>query len=611
MNRGRPPSTNQRFEMSSRTVGIQERPVPRPEFPRPDFERQTWLNLNGSWDFAYDDENVGVAQRWFEDPVRTGRLNKSIVVPFCYQSEASGLSDTGMHEVLWYSRTFELTEAFLQRRVLLKFGAVDYEARVWVNGREIGVHCGGNTPFAFDITDALESQSNTVTLRVEDRFDCSQPRGKQIWKQEPEACWYWATSGIWQTVWLEAVGSAWLEGVRFTADLPLNAVRLEVRLAGSRAGTPRLSLRIAVRFETQLVCETEVALTPNVTQVLLDLKHGQFYDSVKLWSPQTPNLYDVEFVLVAEGRETDRVKSYFGLRTIEVAGDLILLNGSPLRQKLVLDQGYWPESLMTAPDDAALIRDIELARAMGFNGARKHQKVEDPRYYYHADRLGFLVWGELPSTYDFSSVSMGNLLGEMTDFINRDYNHPSLVTWVTLNESWGTPQIRTQEAQQRFSLGLYYLVKATDPTRLVSSNDGWEQTITDLCAIHDYEPDGARFVEKTRDLSTALSGSFAGRMIYAQGYGYRGEPILISEFGGIGFRDERASHWGYFGPVENQDQFFQRLSGLLEAFRQLPWIRGYCYTQLTDVFQEVNGLLTMNREPKVPLETLKALLDRT
>ncbi len=608
---GPPPSTNQRFELSSTNVKIPAKTLPRPEAPRPDFERSNWLNLNGTWEFGYDDKNVGVTQRWFEDPARSGGLNKLITVPFCYQSKASGLGDTSMHEVLWYSRSFDLPETYLQQRVLLKFGAVDYEARVWVNGKEIGNHRGGSTPFDFDVTDALKTTGNTLTVRVEDHFDCTQPRGKQIWKQEPEACWYWATSGIWQSVWLEAVGRVWLQGVRFTADLPKNAVRLEVKLAGALAGSPELQLKVNVRFENHLVCETTVSLTPNVTQFSLDLKHGQFYDSVKLWSPRTPNLYDVEFILLLTGHESDRVKSYFGLRSIEVAGDLILLNGSPLRQKLILDQGYWPDSLMTAPDDAALIRDIELARAMGFNGARKHQKIEDPRYYYHADRLGFLVWGELPSNYDFSSVSMENLVGEMTEFINRDYNHPSIVTWVTLNESWGTPLIRTQEAQQRFSLALYYLVKSTDPTRLVSSNDGWEQTVSDFCAIHDYEADGTRFVEKTRDLAASLSSCFADRLIYAPGYSYRGEPILITEFGGIGFRDDRASHWGYFGPVENQEKFVERLSGVLEAFRQLPWIRGYCYTQLTDVFQEVNGLLTMDREPKVPIETLKALLDRT
>ncbi|MFZ2636387.1 MAG: sugar-binding domain-containing protein [Rectinemataceae bacterium] len=601
---------------------LQKQAIPRPEHPRPDFERNDWLNLNGTWGFAFDDEEAGLRERWFAEEVAPtakhgakSQFDREIIVPFCYQSKASGIGDEAMHDVMWYRRNFDPPASFAGKRVFVNFGAVDYEASVWVNGIAVGSHRGGHSPFAIDISDALKSAGNSITVRSEDRYDCHQPRGKQIWKDGPERCWYRATSGIWQTVWLEAVGVTSLKRARLSGDAVRQAMDLEIQLEGLLPGTvavgsTEIELAVRISFLGKIVRENAFLLTERVSNISIDLKNGQFYDALQFWSPEHPNLYDVEMELRKGGELCDKVKSYFGLRTIAVRGDLILLNGTPLRQKLVLDQGYWPDTLLTPPSDAAIVRDIELAKSFGFNGARKHQKIEDPRFYYHADRLGFLVWGELPSAYDFSSRSAEDLMREMTEFISRDFNHPSIIVWVPLNESWGTPSILKDPIQQSFSLALYHWIKTLDPTRLVSANDGWEQTFTDICGIHDYEPSGERFLEKARDRDTMLSGACASRLVYANGYAYRGEPIMVTEFGGTAFRDDRERHWGYFGAVADEEEFIKRLEGMVRAFKSLPWIRGFCYTQLTDVFQEINGLLTMNREPKVASATVKEIIDR-
>lgn len=577
--------------------------LPRPEFPRPDFERQTWLNLNGEWEFRFDDTNRGLAERWHEPQTK---FDRGIVVPFCYQSAASGIGLDEVHTVVWYRRQVPVP-ADWKGRVLLKFGAVDYQADVWVNGQHVVRHEGGYTPFEADITPYLTASSFSLTVRAYDPDDAGIPRGKQSWRDGKRfGCWYTPCTGIWQTVWLESVQESALRSLRIDTDVDRRQVDLKVLVDGFSAG---LELRAEIGFQGTRVRTVTQPLSGESTRIPVDLTWKDDLDLVYLWSPEHPHLFDLEVVLLKDGKELDRVRSYFGMRKIEVIRGSILLNGIPIVQKLVLDQGYWPDTLLTPPSDEALIRDIEMTKAFGFNGARKHQKIEDPRYYYHADRLGLLVWGEMPASYRFDEPAMTRTVREWQEFLNRDHGHPSLVAWVPLNESWGVSNILSDPRMQDYCRALYRLTKALDPTRLVSSNDGWEQVESDICAIHDYKASGERFTEKTRDLDSYLKAKSDWRLLYAKGAAHNGEPLFLTEYGGIAFSSKKAGEWGYQGTVDTEAQFLERFASMTDAVLADPRFQGICYTQLTDVQQEVNGLMTPDRKTKVKPETIRRILN--
>ena len=577
--------------------------IPRPEFPRPDFERSLWMSLNGEWEFEFDDGDRGEREGWGSG----GHFQRAILVPFCYQSEASGIGDATTHEVVWYRRSFSLPEAFRDRRVILKFGAVDYEAKVWINGVFVGQHRGGNTPFFFDITPHAREVDNNLVLRVLDRNEPAQPRGKQSWRGSNFGCWYTPTTGIWQSVWLEAVGSVAIDHFRSTPDVDGKSVRVEAVLDGLEPG---LELEAAIGLRDSLRQTVSISVSDRTPALTIDLAWPDELDGSFLWSPEQPNLFDLELSLKSSGREIDRVKGYFGMRKIEVKGDLILLNNVPYFEKLVLDQGYWPASLLTPPSDAAIVEDINLAKSYGFNGVRKHQKIEDPRFYYWADRLGLLVWGEMPSSYSFTPDCIARVTGEWQEFVNRDYNHPSIVTWVPINESWGVWNIRTDKRMQAFSKALRSLTKALDSTRLVSSNDGWEQVESDICAIHDYEASGDRFRRKIADKSRYLATYSDWRLLFAEGSEYSGEPLVLSEYGGIAFKGGEPGQWGYRDAVESEKEFVGRFEGMTRAAMESGIFSGLCYTQLTDVQQEINGLAGPDRKPKFDPALIRAILER-
>ena len=575
--------------------------LPRPEYPRPDFARQDWYNLNGSWQFDFDDADVGVTEGWMLGK----NLGRTIVVPFCYQSAASGIHDLGQHERIWYRRSFECPASFAGRRVLLHFGAVDYEAAVWVNGIQAGSHRGGHVPFHLDITRLLKEGENELCLRVADSFDIAQPRGKQAWLPAADSIWYTATSGIWQTVWLEATGPVALETVHLTPDIDAHQVKVEIEVDSF---VPGLSVDLQLQFGGATVATMSVSLPSRISTHILGIPSTQRKTGMYLWSPEHPNLYDLDLALLRDGQIMDQVGCYFGMRKISVQGDLVLLNNRPYIQKLVLDQGYWPDTLLTPPSDEAIRLDIELTKKMGFNGVRKHQKIEDPRFCYWADKLGLIMWGEMPCGHNFHGRDLLNLLQEWTEFIRRDYNHPCIVAWVPLNESWGVADIYSNKEQQAFARSLYYLTRALDPSRLTDTNDGWEQVESDLCTIHDYEAKGENFTRNYQDLDAVLRGKAQGKMVYCDSVAYAGQPILITEYGGIAFKSTTgAGNWGYFGAVSDEEEFFARYSGITAAIRAMPWNRGYCYTQLTDVMQEVNGLLTADRRPKADLERIRQI----
>jgi beta-galactosidase/beta-glucuronidase len=586
-------------------------PIPRPEYPRPQFRREGWTNLNGEWAFAFDDSDAGLADGWQSitpEELRTdgSPFDRQIVVPFCYQSKHSGIGETAFHDVVWYARTFDYP-SLGDERLLLHFGAVDYRATVWVNGGRVASHEGGHTPFSADVTHALTAGENVLVVRAEDPSrDVTIPRGKQYWKEKTEGIFYTRTTGIWQTVWLEPVNRSRIDTLRFTPDVDTASIDVEVSI---EAIEREMSLRATVELDGEQVLEDTISVRSSLVERSLpllrrgeapDTPHLADWPGPALWSPEHPTLYDLRLELLdPDGEVLDSVESYFGMRKIEVKDGKVLLNDRPLYQRLVLDQGYFPEGILTAPTDEDLRRDVELAKEMGFNGARKHQKVEDPRWLFWADTLGFLVWGEMANAYQYSTGYVRRMTAEWQEAVMRDYNHPCIVAWVPMNESWGVPDLASDRSQTEHLLALYHLTRSLDPTRPVVSNDGWEHAITDLCTIHDYRNAEALARSYTTPES-AVAAEPANRPVYVPGYAYRGEPILITEFGGIAYSAEvsGAEGWGY-SIVADADEFLERYESIVEALLRSSSVQGFCYTQLTDVEQEINGLLTYDRNPKV------------
>ena len=571
--------------------------IPRPEYPRPDFQREKWLPLNGEWDFSFD------------EPI----FDQKILVPFACETKLSGIHDTSFHNAVWYRRSFSLPEPMHDRQILLHFGAVDYTCRLWVNDQFIREHTGGQCGFSADITDALNaSGENVIVLEArDDPADLEMPRGKQYWKPESESIFYTRTTGIWQSVWLEAVSPMHLCSCRITPLFDERSVRFSYALS---AAPQHVTLTAEITFRGKTT--GAVSVTPTSARGAFDWQIDQSalsawnYQEDLVWTPEQPNLFDVTFRILEHGCEVDAVQSYFGMRKVSIQNGQFLLNNRPYYQKLVLDQGYWPESLLTAPSDEAFIRDIELTKAMGFNGVRKHQKVEDPRYLYHADRMGLLVWGEIGAAYLYSEQYADRIYREWLDVLRRDYNHPCIVVWTPLNESWGVQEIETDPRQQAHSEAMVAITKSMDTTRLVVDNDGWEHTNGDLLTIHDYSPSGEMLRAHLGSMDTILALRPAQRALFVGRHAYAGQPILLSEFGGVKFvpGTEAQHSWGYC-EADSCAAFAGKLRELFDAVRACPLVDGYCYTQLTDVETEQNGLLTYDRTPKLPLETICAILN--
>lgn len=585
-------------------ISLDPNTVPRAEYPRPQFVRDAWQTLNGVWGFRFDDDNQGLKEHWFE---QVEAWADRIVVPYTYQSKLSGIGTNKFHDIVWYNRTFSIGgDRANGHRVILHFGAVDYLSHVWVNGRLVGSHEGGHASFSFDITDFVGPNENTFIVRAEDpskRLD--QPRGKQYWEEQSARIFYTRTTGIWQSVWLEYVPQTHLKGVKFTPDIDAGEVCIDFHVTDVSDAQPiDWTLKIDVHLNDIHVHET-FPVTSSVQRRKLPIRVAHRHEQEYLWSPEHPNLFDVTFQLVNhQGQVVDEVTSYFGMRKISVENGKVFLNNRPYYMRLVLDQGYFPDGILTAPTDEALKGDVALTKALGFNGARKHQKVEDPRYLYWCDQMGLLVWGEMANSYAYSVDSVRRITQEWQEVIERDYNHPCIVVWVPVNESWGVPNLLTSEAQRAHTASLYYLTKSLDSTRPVVSNDGWEHTISDLVTIHDYESQKSVLKERYATVERAVHSTPSSRLIFAPGSEYRGEPILVTEFGGISFKKSEWDGWGYSGADSDED-FIHRYAAVVESILESPTIQGFCYTQLTDVEQEINGVLTYDRQPKVPVEIIR------
>lgn len=571
-----------------------------PSYPRPQLRRAAWTSLDGPWQFALDPNATWTTPQQVP-------WNATILVPFAPETPASGIGATAFTHSCWYRRTFETLPLAQGERIILHFGAVDDRATVWVNDHIVAIHEGGYTPFSADVTDVLTEGPQTIVVRAEDDpHDLAKPRGKQDWLLDPHGIWYPRTTGIWQTVWLETVPATRIASLRWRANLERWEIALDAHIAGPPRDDLRLDLTLRARGKT-LASDSYLVVAGEVSRRIALIDPG--IDDARndlLWRPGSPTLIDAELTLrTTTGEIIDRVESYTAMRTVAVENERFLLNGRPLYLRLVLDQGYWPESGLTAPDDTALRRDIELAMAMGFNGARKHQKIEDPRYLAWADRLGFLVWEELPSAYRFDERAVARLTREWLAVLERDASHPSIIAWVPFNESWGVPDLPNHPAQRDFVRTLYHLTKTIDPTRPVSGNDGWEQLTTDLFAIHDYEADPDRLARRYASRDAFAHDSPGNRVLSIEGHPYAGQPLLLSEFGGIAFTpaEQRDATWGYVRS-ETAEAFATAYTRLLETVRALPLFSGFCYTQFTDTYQEANGLLTMDRTPKFPLEQI-------
>ena len=600
------------------------------EHPRPDFYRKQWVSLNGTWEFHFEGASLLKRQRGNNDQICES-FDYNIEVPFTHQSRLARLrrQSDGAHvgadmrncEVLWYRRQLELPQQWLDKRVLLHFEAVDYQSSVWLNGQFLVRHQGGHVPFTVDLGMDLGQLHGTarqryldgeleLLLRVYDPLNPAIPRGKQSW-ESPAHCWYTQSSGIWQSVWLEAVPETYLnqQQIQCSLNSDQSSARLDIRLRGNQPATETLYVSAKIMRGGHIIDQSKEIFYYPLSSLQLHIAEPE------LWSPESPVLYDLYYAIEdASGNVLDQVQSYIGVRSIALSRHGLLLNSVPYYQRLVLDQGYWPDGRYTAPSDAALRRDIELAKAAGFNGCRKHMKVEEARFLYWADRLGFLVWGEFPAPYVFSAESRSNVLTEWPKVLERDRNHPSVIAWTVYNESWGVGAVGSEPDQQAWLQTVCQLSKAIDPSRPVIDNDGWEHVQSDIYTYHTYKnckealdlchENMARRSQRSHEHDPDAAGfplpMMAGERIMPD------MPVLISEFGGIGYvagsKSAKDSDWGYADIPMDEAGFKARFEEIMNAIYSYPDLCGFCYTQLTDVDQEINGILSFDREPKFDLD---------
>jgi beta-galactosidase/beta-glucuronidase len=574
-----------------------------PMHPRPQLRRDGWISLDGEWKFAVDELGE------FTDPAQV-TFTDVIVVPFAPEAPASGIGRAAPFRACWYQRSVTMPAA-AGGAWWLNFGAVDYRTTVWVNGAPVAHHDGGYTPFAVRLAPGVADPAplDIVVHAEDDPSDLCKPRGKQAWSPQPNGIWYPRTTGIWQTVWLEHRPTTWIDRLRWTPTLERWEVGLAVWLDGVERHGWELALDLSAG-DTVLARDRYAVVAGEVhRRIALSDPGVDDFRNALLWSPESPTLLSARLTLMdGDGRSVDVVDSYAALRSVAVDGGRFLLNNRPYPLRLVLDQGYWPDTGMTPPDDAALERDVRLTKAMGFNGVRKHQKIEDPRFLALADRLGLLVWEEMPSAYRFTGRSVQRVVQEWMAAVSRDVSHPCIVAWVPFNESWGVPNLPHSPAERHYVRAMYELTRTLDPTRVVVGNDGWESLATDIIGIHDYGPPAQ--IRVRYGATESLASMFTrerpgGRALMLEGLEQANRAVMLTECGGIAFRDASQSTWGYTqvnGPEALADAYLT----LMRAIHEASLLSGFCYTQLTDTYQEANGLLTVDRTPKLPIEWIAA-----
>jgi beta-glucuronidase len=585
-----------------------DRPQPRPEYPRPQLVRAGWINLNGEWQFEADPGDSGLERGLLER-----ELGSRILVPFAPESTASGIGDTDFMEAVWYRTEFTVPAEWEGKHGILHFGAVDHDTTVWVDGAEAVRHRGGFTPFQVELGGLHAGSVVSIVVRARDSRHMMKAGGKQATWYANTDCYYTRTTGIWQTVWVEAVDPLHLRRLRIVPDAFARTFNCELVPSRNAAGA---QARLRLMADGIVVATTSIDLGGGLSSTgRLELAEAD----TRLWHPGDPFLYALEIEIVdTNGRTTDQVASYAGLRSVAIDGTAVLINGEHVFQRLVLDQGYWPESLMTAPDDAALVRDIRLGMQAGFNGARLHQKVFEERYLYHADRLGYLVWGEFgdwgvsgAGTVGHNQAPTASFVTQWLEALERDVNHPAIIGWCPLNETHQALHDRITVLDD-VTRGMFLATKLADPTRPVIDASGYSHRVreADIWDAHSYEQDPVAFAQQQSGL--AQGEPFAnleyGREISIP---YWGQPFFISEFGGIWWNEELAraddgrDSWGYGQRVRSLEEFYARFQGLVGVLRDNPGMFGYCYTQLTDTFQEQNGIYDFDRRPKFDLDRIR------
>ena len=562
--------------------------IPRPEHPNPQFQRREWLNLNGKWNFEIDKSKSGLAKKYYEPQTK---LERTINVPFCPESVLSGVEYKDFMEAVWYQREFTVPEKFADLRTILHFGAVDYKATVYVNGKEVGTHKGGYISFEFDITDYLNGNTNVLTVYAEDDTrNPLQPRGKQSEEYYSHDCDYTRTTGIWQTVWLEFVPESRIKNIKVFPNVKNCSVDIQAEVIG--AG----KFEALALYQERIMGAASVETEGGFITAHLDLKESY------LWEVGEGRLYDLELRF-----NEDKVDSYFGLRDVKLDGQKFLINGKSVFQRLVLDQGFYPDGIYTAPSEEAMIKDIQISLDVGFNGARLHEKIFEPRFLYNCDKMGYIVWGEYPNWgLDHSNPNIVySVIPEWIEEVERDFNHPAIIGWCPLNETWD------YDGRKHFDDALaliYKTTKALDKTRPCIDTSGNFHVITDIFDLHDYEQNPAVFKEHYDMLMTE------GKLFdnHERRQKYPGGPTFISEYGGIRWsvNENEQNAWGYGDAPKNKYEFIERYKGLTDALLDNDQMFGFCYTQLYDVEQEQNGLYTYSRKPKFETSIFRAINSR-
>lgn len=569
-------------------------------YPRPQFVRDNWMNLNGEWNFILDDKNIGEEQKYYN----SFPSSKKIQVPFTYETKMSGIHDETIHENVWYQKNITITENSKEEHTILHFEGSDFKTKVWINGNYVGMNVGGYHRFSFDITNFLVVGENNFTIKVEDSLSKSQPRGKQRYKKESWKCWYIQTTGIWKTIWLEKVSKDYIISSKKTPDFDTNSIEIELLINMNEED--KYIVETDIIYDNEIINRVETPVENTILNYTFDICSKNKNHEVKYWSPETPYLYDIVYKLYCNGNLVDKVYSYFGIRKVSIEGNKILLNNKELYLKMILDQGYWLDSHLTPPSEEAIVEDINFVKKYGFNGIRKHQKIEDERFLYYCDIKGILVWSEMANCYEFNNRSIEYFMDEWIKVVKQNYNHPSIITWVPINESWGLPNISRNESEQNFANSLYYVTKSIDKTRPVIANDGWEHTIADIITIHDYKQDGKILYDTYNDEELGVINNQIAHngkhKLFSQNYKYDGQPIVMSEYGGIALSSQDG--WGYGKQVKDENEFIQRFEELTKSIKNTKYISGYCYTQLSDVQQEINGLVTENRKEKFSNSTI-------
>lgn len=571
--------------------------LPRPEYPRPQFYRSAWKNLNGDWSFTFDFGKSGM-ERGFQN---SQGFDRSIRVPFCPESDLSGVGHKDFIECMWYQRQIHIPGDWQGKRILLHFGGVDYECEAFIDGVSAGRHWGGTVSFTFDITHLVQpgGSHNLVLYVYDDTRTGSQPGGKQCFAFKSQGCHYTRTTGIWQTVWLEAVHPQGIQSLQIVPDLDgARFIITPTFFSVTRGQT------LTVRWKAGDSSGAANAPAASGVPVIVPLT------DVRPWSPGSPFLYDLALeVKDAVGSVVDEASAYAGLRKVHIEGSQLFLNNQPYYLRLVLDQGFYPDGIWTAPSDEALKRDIELSMQAGFNGARLHQKVFEERFHYWADRLGYLTWGESSSWgLDLKKIpDARNFLSEWREIVVRDRNHPSIIAWTPFNETWDTGDRRQHN---RLQIDAYELTRSLDPTRPVNDASGYAHSRTDLWTVHTYEQDPGELLEQLRLKDGQPFRNFPDREI-----NYEGQPYMVDEFGGIKWipEDRRPfadNSWGYGQGPRTLDEFYDRLDRQVKVLRSLSHISGFCYTQLTDVEQEQNGVYNYDRTVKFDMDRIHQIFSQ-